>query len=390
MWSLSAAFGGRVADVNRNRRGEARQVPTRRRTRASHVINRIRGSELSLKASNWLPFALGGKPVRQSNIPSDLQQETRRGRPNGRTPQHEVPARRAGRRGQDQDDPSGRRPARAGGARRPRTTSPPATAPSTTSSPTRAGSPRDHVQCLPAAEGLRPAGGVRGAGQRDLVRRAEMPHAALRGGGAARGAWLLSQAQPAFREGTAVSAADRRALPQDQGQELEGQAAHLRRSADDLCARSCADQAVQSGKADPGTGAVPGAVGVGGVRARRGMEAVPRDAAARAPCVPGAREGVAARRRHAGRLQGRVRFRHQGPPAARGRDRQRLLAGDRERRLHRQAGLPRRRRARRRDREIPAGRRHHRPLPAAAPADHPVARIGEGQDRGVRGQRSAS
>ena len=50
-------------------------------------------------------------------------------------------------------------------------------------------------------------------------------HAALRGGGAARGARLVSQAQPAFRQGPAVPEADRRVLPQDQGQGLEGQAA---------------------------------------------------------------------------------------------------------------------------------------------------------------------
>ena len=37
----------------------------------------------------------------------------------------------------------------------------------------------------------------------------------------------LSQAQSALRQGAAVPAADRRVLPQDQGQELEGQAARL-------------------------------------------------------------------------------------------------------------------------------------------------------------------
>ena len=80
----------------------------------------------------------------------------------------------------------------------------------------------------------------------------------------------------------------------------------------------------------------------------------------------------------------------QGPPAARRRDRQRFLARDRERLLHRQAGLSRRRRARRRGREIPPRRRDHRPLPAAAPAHHPLARLGERQDRRRSRRRSAS
>ncbi len=98
----------------------------------------------------------------------------------------------------------------------------------------------------------------------------------------------------------------------------------------------------------------------GGVRHRRGVEDLSRDAAHRAAGVPGAGEGLAARRRHAGRFQGRVRLRRPGPPVARRRDRQRFLAGDRERLLHRQAGVPRRRRARRRRRQIPARRRDHR------------------------------
>ena len=61
-----------------------------------------------------------------------------------------------------------------------------------------------------------------------------------------------------------------------------------------------------------------------------------------------------------------------------------FVAGAGERRLYRQAGLSRRRRARHGRREIPAGGRDHRPLPAAAAAHHPVARLGERQDRGVR------
>ena len=80
----------------------------------------------------------------------------------------------------------------------------------------------------------------------------------------------------------------------------------------------------------------------------------------------------------------------QGPPAARRRHRQQLLAGDRGRLLYRQAGLSRRRRARRRGREIPPRGGDHRPLPAAAPAHHPLARIGHRQDRAVRPPRSAS
>ena len=87
-------------------------------------------------------------------------------------------------------------------------------------------------------------------------------------------------------------------------------------------------------------------------------------------------------------LQGRVRLRRQGQSAARRRDRQRLLAGAGERRLHRQAGLSRRRRARHGGGEIPAGGGDHRPFPAAAAAHHPVARLGERQDRGLhRGAR---
>ena len=38
---------------------------------------------------------------------------------------------------------------------------------------------RHHLQRLPPAQGVRPAGRLRGAGQRDLVHRAEMPDAAL-------------------------------------------------------------------------------------------------------------------------------------------------------------------------------------------------------------------
>ena len=120
----------------------------------------------------------------------------------------------------------------------------------------------------------------------------------------------------------------------------------------------------------------------------RGIQVLPGDAADRAPGVPGAGAGLVARRRHAGRFQGRVRLRRQGQPAARRRDRQRLVAGAGERRLHRQAGLSRRRRARHGGGEIQAGGRDHRPFPAAAAAHHPVARLGERQDRGVlRGAR---
>ena len=71
----------------------------------------------------------------------------------------------------------------------------------------------------------------------DLVRGAQVRDAALRGGGAARGARLLPQAQSAFRQGAIVPAADRRVLPQDQGQGLEGQTAGRRRSADELHGR---------------------------------------------------------------------------------------------------------------------------------------------------------
>ena len=56
-------------------------------------------------------------------------------------------------------------------------------------------------------------------------------------------------------------------------------------------------------------------------------------------------------------------FDAKGTPAARRRDRQQFLAGAGERRLHRQAGLSRRRRARHGGGEIPPGGRDHRPLP---------------------------
>ncbi len=217
-----------------------------------------------------------------------------------------------------------------------------------------------------------------------------MHDAALRGGDAARGARLLSQAPSAHREGPAVSAADRRVLSQDQGQGLERQAAGRRRSADGFFRGRLADQAAQSGEAGGRTGAVPDPAGVRRPELERRVEDLPGDAADRTPGLSRAREGLAAPGRHAGRSQGRVRLRHQGAPAARRRDRQQLLAGDRGRLLYRQAGLSRRRRARRRGREIPPRGGDHRPLPAAAPAHHPLARIGQRQDRAVRRRRSAS
>ena len=107
-----------------------------------------------------------------------------------------------------------------------------------------------------------------------------------------------------------------------------------------------ADPAVQSGQAVAGAGAVPGAAGFGSVRPRRGVEDFSRDAAHRPSNVFGAGKGLAARRRNAGRSQGRVRFRFQRQSAARRRHRQRFLARGRERLLYRQAGLSRWRRAR--------------------------------------------
>ena len=161
-------------------------------------------------------------------------------------------------------------------------------------------------------------------------------------------------------------------------------------SADDplhAVTRTAASQitAVQPGQAAAGAGAVSGAAGLGCVQPRRRVEILSRDAAHRASGFPRAREGLAARRRQAGRSQGRVRLRCQRQPAARRRHRQRFLARDRGRRLYRQAGLSRRRRARRRGRQVPARRGDHRPFPSAAPAHHPLARLGEGQDRCLRG-----
>ncbi len=63
------------------------------------------------------------------------------------------------------------------------------------------------------------------------------------------------------------------------------------------------------------------------VQPSRGIQVLPRDAADRAPGVPGAGARLVARRRHAGRFQGRVRLRRQGQSAARRRDRQRLRGG---------------------------------------------------------------
>ena len=73
--------------------------------------------------------------------------------------------------------------------------------------------------------------------------------AALRGGGPPRSARLVPQAQSAHRQGPAVPEAARRVLSQDQGQELEGQAARRRRSADAFHGRRRADPAVQPGEA---------------------------------------------------------------------------------------------------------------------------------------------
>ena len=123
---------------------------------------------------------------------------------------------------------------------------------------------------------------------------------------------------------------------------------------------------------------------------RRRGENLSRDAAHRAPGFPRAREGLATRRRNAGRSQGRVRIRYQRQPAARRRHRQRFLARDRGRRLYRQAGLSRRRRARRRGRQVPARRGRHQPFPRAAPAHHSLARLGKGQARMLFRKRSAS
>ena len=82
------------------------------------------------------------------------------------------------------------------------------------------------------------------------------------------------------------------------------------------------DSALQPGEAAAGPGAVPDAADLGRIQPRRGMEDFPRDAQDRAPRLPGAREGLATGRRHAGRSQGRVRSRRQAAPPARRRDRQ--------------------------------------------------------------------
>ena len=110
----------------------------------------------------------------------------------------------------------------------------------------------------------------------------------------------------------------------------------------------CADQAVQSGQADPGPGAVPGA----GRRRRCSHHDEEWKLFPEMRRI--ARQAFLVLEK-AWQLEGgtlvdfkvEFGFDAKGQPAARRRDRQRLLAGDRERRLYRQAGLPRRRRARR-------------------------------------------
>ena len=168
-----------------------------------------------------------------------------------RTPPHQAPAGCARHRGQDQEiyrDQRQRRPGDGGlqgrhhRRRRRQARRHPGQGPARQ---------RHHLQRVPPAQGVRPAG--RASRSRTAPTSFIAPKlrdAALRGGGAARGARLLPQAQPAFRQGAAVPAADRRVLPQDQGQELEGQAARRRRSADAVRGRRQADPAVQSGQAD--------------------------------------------------------------------------------------------------------------------------------------------
>ena len=248
-----------------------------------------------------------------------------------------------------------------------------------------------HLQRLPPAEGLRPAGRVRGAGQRrrrssrrgctmlpyEVVTRRE-----------AHGSYL--KRHPHIAKGQLFPQLLVEFYLKTKDKDWKGKPLVADDPLMDFTDGGAQIRLLNPAK--PVIGQEPFLVlpasDVSGVERR--VEDLSGDAAHRPAGISRAREGVAARGRHAGRSQGRVRLRQQGPPAARRRHRQRFLARDRGRLLHRQAGLSRRRRARRRRREIPPRRRDHRPLPAAAPAHHPVARIGERQDRPVRRRRSAS
>ncbi len=235
-----------------------------------------------------------------------------RGRSNVRTRCREASSWCSGRRGQDEEDLSGHRQFRSGDARlqgrhhrrrRRKARHHPRQG--------QAGQ-RDHMQRVPSA--ARPAVCRSPSWSRTARLRSSRPSATCfptRWWCGAKRTAPISSAIRIFAKGQLFPQADRRVLPQDQGQELEGKAARLRRSADALRGRGLADRAVQSGQADAGAGAVSRPSGVGGLWPRRGVENLSRDAAHRTPRLPRAREGMAARRRHARRFQGRVRLRLQ-------------------------------------------------------------------------------
>ena len=84
----------------------------------------------------------------------------------------------------------------------------------------------------------------------------------------AHGSYL--KRNPHFAKGPLFPQADRRVLPQDQGQGLEGQAAHRRRSADELYSKDSEKiQLFNPAKPMPGPGAVSHAGAVGSVQPRR-------------------------------------------------------------------------------------------------------------------------
>ncbi len=64
---------------------------------------------------------------------------------------------------------------------------------------------RTTSQRVPPAQGVRPSGRLRRTGQCDVIRRADLQHAALRSRGAARGARFVAEAQPQLAKGQLFS-----------------------------------------------------------------------------------------------------------------------------------------------------------------------------------------
>ena len=203
------------------------------------------------------------------------------------------------------------------------------------------------AMCSGSGSAPRAAGRLRAAGGRlDLVRGAGLPDAALRGGGAARSARVLSQAQPALCEKGNCSVLGGRVLQTTKDRNWNGKPLVCD---DPLMLRSKADAKIRLfNPAMPIHGQEPFLILAESwtSSARRTNRALPRDGAHRPVHLPGARRRPGSSRAWTlVDLKVEFGFDHKGNLLLADVIDNEIPGGAEKRRLHRQAGLPRWRRA---------------------------------------------